>query len=154
MGAKLSIFAVFKKTPYICAVFAGVLELVDNPDLGSGALRRMGSSPFTRTQAAWHIARRFSFAGEGTPSTSTPCRSATSPYSGGMPEPAALRLQNPGGSTASTCSASLAEVPPRRLMAPVFRCPLNSNRSKTAKNALFHSSAQLKSVKKGLKRTI
>ncbi len=29
---------------------AGVLELVDNPDLGSGALRRMGSSPFTRTK--------------------------------------------------------------------------------------------------------
>ena len=28
---------------------AGVLELVDNPDLGSGAARRMGSSPFTRT---------------------------------------------------------------------------------------------------------
>ena len=26
-----------------------MLELVDNPDLGSGALRRMGSSPFTRT---------------------------------------------------------------------------------------------------------
>ena len=49
MGAKLSIFAVFKKTPYICAVFAGVLELVDNPDLGSGAARRMGSSPFART---------------------------------------------------------------------------------------------------------
>ena len=28
---------------------AGVLELVDNPDLGSGAARRMGSSPFART---------------------------------------------------------------------------------------------------------
>ena len=32
------------------ALPAGVLELVDNPDLGSGALRRMGSSPFTRTK--------------------------------------------------------------------------------------------------------
>ena len=38
-----------------------------------------------------------------------------------MPEPAAQRLQNPGGSTASTCSASLADVPPRRLMAPSAR---------------------------------
>lgn len=29
--------------------FAGVLKLVDKPDLGSGAVRRMGSTPFTRT---------------------------------------------------------------------------------------------------------
>ncbi len=28
---------------------AGVAELADAPDLGSGALRRGGSSPFTRT---------------------------------------------------------------------------------------------------------
>ena len=28
---------------------AGVAELVDAPDLGSGAERRGGSSPFTRT---------------------------------------------------------------------------------------------------------
>ena len=28
---------------------AGVAELVDAPDLGSGAARRGGSSPFTRT---------------------------------------------------------------------------------------------------------
>ena len=28
---------------------AGVLKLVDNPDLGSGAERRGGSSPFART---------------------------------------------------------------------------------------------------------
>ena len=27
-----------------------MLKLVDKPDLGSGALRRMGSSPFTRTR--------------------------------------------------------------------------------------------------------
>ncbi len=31
---------------------AGVLELVDNPDLGSGAAMRMGSSPFTRTRSS------------------------------------------------------------------------------------------------------
>ena len=30
---------------------AGVAELVDAPDLGSGAVRRGGSSPFTRTKA-------------------------------------------------------------------------------------------------------
>ena len=29
---------------------AGVLKLVDKPDLGSGAERRMGSIPFARTQ--------------------------------------------------------------------------------------------------------
>ena len=29
--------------------YAGVAELADAPDLGSGALRRGGSSPFTRT---------------------------------------------------------------------------------------------------------
>ena len=32
------------------AVYAGVAELVDAPDLGSGAARRGGSSPFTRTK--------------------------------------------------------------------------------------------------------
>ena len=30
-------------------VLAGVAELVDAPDLGSGAARRGGASPFTRT---------------------------------------------------------------------------------------------------------
>ena len=30
---------------------AGVLKLVDKPDLGSGAARRMGSIPFARTKA-------------------------------------------------------------------------------------------------------
>ena len=30
--------------------FAGVLKLVDKPDLGSGAERRRGSIPFARTQ--------------------------------------------------------------------------------------------------------
>ena len=30
-------------------VHAGVAELADAPDLGSGALRRGGSTPFTRT---------------------------------------------------------------------------------------------------------
>ena len=29
--------------------YAGVAELADAPDLGSGALRRGGSTPFTRT---------------------------------------------------------------------------------------------------------
>ena len=32
---------------------AGVAELVDAPDLGSGAARRGGSSPFTRTIALY-----------------------------------------------------------------------------------------------------
>ncbi len=30
-------------------LYAGVAELADAPDLGSGAARRGGSSPFTRT---------------------------------------------------------------------------------------------------------
>ncbi len=38
---------------------AGVLKLVDKPDLGSGAERRMGSIPFARTQKENH--RWFSF---------------------------------------------------------------------------------------------
>ncbi len=33
------------------ALNAGVAELVDAPDLGSGAARRGGSSPFTRTNS-------------------------------------------------------------------------------------------------------
>ena len=31
-------------------LFAGVAKLVDAPDLGSGAARRVGSSPITRTK--------------------------------------------------------------------------------------------------------
>ena len=31
-------------------IFAGMAELADAPDLGSGALRRGGSSPFARTE--------------------------------------------------------------------------------------------------------
>ncbi len=35
---------------YICnPIFAGMVKLVDTPDLGSGAARCEGSSPFTRT---------------------------------------------------------------------------------------------------------
>ena len=33
----------------VCILTAGVAKLVDAPDLGSGAARRGGSSPFTRT---------------------------------------------------------------------------------------------------------
>ena len=36
---------------YICTHnFAGMVKLVDMPDLGSGAARRVGSSPITRTK--------------------------------------------------------------------------------------------------------
>ena len=34
---------------------AGVAELADAPDLGSGAVRRMGSSPFARTKTAQSV---------------------------------------------------------------------------------------------------
>ena len=33
-----------------CILTAGVAKLVDAPDLGSGAARRVGSSPITRTK--------------------------------------------------------------------------------------------------------
>tara|TARA_B100001248_G_scaffold256615_1_gene237899 strand:- start:447 stop:581 length:135 start_codon:yes stop_codon:yes gene_type:complete len=34
----------------VCIPKAGVAKLVDAPDLGSGAARRVGSSPITRTR--------------------------------------------------------------------------------------------------------
>ena len=34
----------------VCILNAGVAKLVDAPDLGSGAARRVGSSPITRTK--------------------------------------------------------------------------------------------------------
>ena len=34
---------------YLCTTFALVAKLVDAPDLGSGVLRRVGSSPIGRT---------------------------------------------------------------------------------------------------------
>lgn len=42
----------FVNNYYLCTPFkedAGVVKLVDTPDLGSGAARLGGSSPFTRT---------------------------------------------------------------------------------------------------------
>lgn len=42
--------APMKKSPIFAPHLAGVAKLVDVPDLGSGALRRGGSSPFARTQ--------------------------------------------------------------------------------------------------------
>jgi LysR family transcriptional regulator, hydrogen peroxide-inducible genes activator len=45
-------FSAIQKNNYLCALFfADVAELVDAPDLGSGATRRGGSSPFVRTIA-------------------------------------------------------------------------------------------------------
>ena len=38
---------------YICTpIVAGMVKLVDMPDLGSGAARRVGSSPITRTKSS------------------------------------------------------------------------------------------------------
>ncbi len=49
----MRIFApvILKETLSICA--AGVVKLVDTPDLGSGASRCVGSSPITRTLKAY-----------------------------------------------------------------------------------------------------
>jgi hypothetical protein len=45
---------------YICTHnFAGMVKLVDMPDLGSGAARRVGSSPITRTKKASPIGKLF-----------------------------------------------------------------------------------------------
>ncbi len=44
------LFDSFSLNSYICTpIIAGMVKLVDMPDLGSGAARREGSSPFTRT---------------------------------------------------------------------------------------------------------
>ena len=47
MEALANAFKAESRYPF---VDAGVAELVDAPDLGSGAERRGGSSPFTRTR--------------------------------------------------------------------------------------------------------
>ena len=39
-----------EKNDYLCGRSAGMVELVDTSDLGSDALQRGGSSPFTRTK--------------------------------------------------------------------------------------------------------
>ena len=36
-------------TIFALTIFAGMVKLVDMPDLGSGAARRVGSSPIIRT---------------------------------------------------------------------------------------------------------
>ena len=53
-------------TMYICSPLekriptcAGVMKLVDMPDLGSGAARRVGSSPITRTESPIRKFRTF-----------------------------------------------------------------------------------------------
>lgn len=46
---------IFVVNTYICThnkAYAGMVKLVDTPDLGSGAARCEGSSPFTRTQSS------------------------------------------------------------------------------------------------------
>jgi hypothetical protein len=44
----------FKINEYICTHnFADMVKLVDMPDLGSGAARRVGSSPIIRTKKAF-----------------------------------------------------------------------------------------------------
>jgi hypothetical protein len=46
-------FCNFNRKHYICTpIVAGMVKLVDTPDLGSGAARCEGSSPFTRTSKA------------------------------------------------------------------------------------------------------
>ncbi len=42
--------------------FADMVKLVDMPDLGSGAARRVGSSPIIRTKKASQIEKLFCFA--------------------------------------------------------------------------------------------
>ncbi len=43
------IFETTNKTLYLHTNFADMVKLVDMPDLGSGAARRVGSSPIIRT---------------------------------------------------------------------------------------------------------
>ena len=46
---------IYNKWYYSFSRYAGVAELADAPDLGSGALRRGGSSPFSRTNYNLHL---------------------------------------------------------------------------------------------------
>ena len=39
---------------FALTILAGMVKLVDMPDLGSGAARRVGSSPIIRTKKASH----------------------------------------------------------------------------------------------------
>lgn len=48
------------KAAVMLRINAGVVKLVDTPDLGSGALRCVGSSPITRTKASL-LGRLFHF---------------------------------------------------------------------------------------------
>ena len=57
---------------------AGVLELVDNPDLGSGGASRGGSSPPTRTRDGLNGPSRVLYGGIGFPRT--PCGLKPFPY--------------------------------------------------------------------------
>ena len=51
------LFDCFILNTYICTpITAGMVKLVDMPDLGSGAARRVGSSPITRT---YKLKRKF-----------------------------------------------------------------------------------------------
>ena len=54
---------------------AGVLKLVDKPDLGSGAERRMGSIPFARTKKAQPYGWAFFVRAKGIFDFSTPVTS-------------------------------------------------------------------------------
>ena len=58
---------IYNKWYYNFSRYAGVAELADAPDLGSGALRRGGSSPFSRTNYIC-TCRCFFFAGYRTKS--------------------------------------------------------------------------------------
>ena len=54
------IFHILKKILPLRPVLADVAELVDAPDLGSGAIRRGGSSPFVRTiPGDWFVVLSF-----------------------------------------------------------------------------------------------
>ena len=44
---------------FALTIYAGMVKLVDMPDLGSGAARRVGSSPITRTEKALTFVRAF-----------------------------------------------------------------------------------------------
>ena len=46
---KQSVYS-FAEMPYFCNPFADVAKLADAPDLGSGAVRHVGSTPIIRTK--------------------------------------------------------------------------------------------------------
>ena len=107
----MGLHRVLEKLTIFAIPSAGVLELVDNPDLGSGGASRGGSSPPTRTrETARPFGRVFAFGYGGTPSVHRYPIPKPLPSGKGLAAEAAVRrtaksLRSEGASIQCRCSA-------------------------------------------------